>query len=48
MDNATIHKNETVSPLLDQIPHVFTPPYRPDMNGIEHLFAWIKRYIVKE
>ncbi|CAD8130989.1 unnamed protein product [Paramecium sonneborni] len=50
LNNAIVHINKMMAPLLNKIPHVFNPPYRPDVrcDAIEHLFSWIKRYIVKE
>jgi transposase len=45
-DNAATHTAESLRELLKSIPHIYTPPYRPEFNGIEHLFAWMKRKLV--
>ena len=45
MDNATFHKGEAAA-LLEAAGHrvLWLPPYSPDLNPIEHCWAWIKDY----
>ena len=44
MDNAAFHKNEEISNLLKEDGHVilWLPSYSPDLNPIEHKWAWVK------
>ena len=43
MDNATFHKGRALS-LLEAAGHnvLWLPPYSPDLNPIEHTWAWVK------
>ena len=45
MDNATFHKRADTQELLEQNGHtiLWLPPYSPDLNPIENMWAWIKR-----
>ncbi|ULJ61528.1 IS630 family transposase [Wielerella bovis] len=44
MDNATFHKRQDIQELIVLSGHVilWLPPYCPDLNLIEHTWAWIK------
>ncbi|OTG64965.1 hypothetical protein B9T25_12865 [Acinetobacter sp. ANC 4470] len=45
MDNATFHKRWDTQELLKSYSHqvLWLPPYRPDLNSIENMSAWVKR-----
>ena len=47
MDNASIHKVEHVIDLLSGVGVLirFLPPYSPDLNPIEEVFAEVKHYL---
>jgi transposase len=42
LDNARIHKTAEVMQILDNVPHMFLPPYSPDLNAIELMFGTTK------
>ena len=44
MDNATFHKREDIQEILEEAGHdiLWLPPYSPDLNPIEAVWAWIK------
>ena len=45
MDNATFHKRQDVQELIEDAEHtiLWLPPYSPDLNPIEQVWAWSKR-----
>ncbi|OTG95375.1 transposase [Acinetobacter sp. ANC 4654] len=45
MDNATFHKRSGTQELLENYGHqiLWLPPYSPDLNPIEKMWAWVKR-----
>jgi transposase len=47
-DGAKPHRSALVRDYLDstdgQIGMAFLPPYCPDLNPVEHLWAWLKRH----
>lgn len=45
MDNATFHKRQDIQDLITTNGHtiLWLPPYSPDLNEIEHTWAWIKQ-----
>ena len=47
LDNATFHKSPKIAEALNSagIQLLFLAPYSPDLNPIEHLWAWIKSWI---
>jgi len=49
IDNARFHKSKTVIKLIEAVGCriVFLPPYSPDFNPIEHLWATVKNAIKK-
>jgi transposase len=46
-DNATFHKSKKLAEAFELagIGLVFLPPYSPDLNPIEHFWAWLKAWI---
>lgn len=44
MDNAAFHKRPDIQDLLTQHGHqiLWLPPYSPDLNPIEKMWAWVK------
>ena len=44
IDNATFHKRSDIQLLLTDAGHdiLWLPPYSPDLNPIEEVWAWIK------
>ena len=45
MDNAAFHRKSRLPALAQEYGHrlIFLPPYSPELNPIEHLWAWIKQ-----
>lgn len=45
MDNLSVHRSRDVRERMDElsIPYIFSPPYSPDYNPIELVFALFKR-----
>ncbi len=44
MDNASFHKREDIIEAIEKVGHkiLWLPPYSPDLNPIEKVWAWIK------
>jgi len=49
MDNATFHRKGKLYPMAEHagMRLVFLPPYSPNLNLIEHFWAWLKRHLRK-
>jgi len=49
MDNASFHRKSRLFPLAEQagLRLIFLPPYSPEYNPIEHVWAWLKRHLRK-
>lgn len=49
MDNATFHRKSVLIPMAESMGHriIFLPPYSPNLNRIEHFWAWLKRHLRK-
>lgn len=49
MDNAAFHRKSKLVPLAQKYGHrlIFLPPYSPELNPIEHFWAWIKKRLRK-
>jgi transposase len=47
MDNASFHKSNKVKELIEEVGGrlMYLPPYSPDLNPIEHVWANLKRLI---
>lgn len=45
MDNATFHKRADIQALIEEHGHtiLWLPPYSPDLNPIEKIWAWLKK-----
>lgn len=49
LDNSSVHKKEIVKELCNgRCKYKFLPPYSPNLNPIENIFAIIKKYMKKE
>ena len=50
LDNASIHRTKMIQPFLrthaEQLELVFLPPYSPQLNLIEGLWAWLKKSVI--
>lgn len=46
-DNASVHKSQKIADAFEAagINLLFLPPYSPDLNPIEHFWAWLKAWI---
>jgi transposase len=49
LDNATFHHGGRIAVLLEAVGCrlLYLPPYSPDLNRIEHCWAWLKSRIRK-
>jgi transposase len=49
MDNASFHRKSKLIPLAEKAGFrlIFLPPYSPNLNPIEHFWAWLKRHLCK-
>lgn len=47
MDNASFHRKAKLQELVQGTTHriIFLPPYSPDLNPIEHFWAWLKNEV---
>ena len=45
LDNASFHRDQRLIPLLEAAGHrvLWLPPYSPDLDPIEQVWAWMKR-----
>jgi len=49
MDNAAFHRKRILVALAQRYGHllIFLPPYSPELNSIEHFWAWMKMHLRK-
>jgi len=49
LDNSSVHRSKLVCQTLEEcgIKYIFLPPYSPDFNPIELMWAWLKTYLRK-
>jgi len=49
LDNSSVHKSKLTLKTLDDcgIKYLFLPPYSPDLNPIELMWAWLKSHLRK-
>jgi transposase len=49
LDNSSVHKSKLVLNTLEEcgIKYLFLPPYSPDLNPIELMWAWLKSFLRK-
>ena len=49
LDNSSVHTSKLVLQTLKEcgIKFIFLPPYSPDLNPIELMWAWLKSYLRK-
>ena len=47
LDNASIHKNDNITDTINGVGSLvqLLPPYSPDLNPIESVFAQVKQYL---
>lgn len=50
LDNSSVHTSKLVKNYMDdnKIKYIFTPPYSPEYNPIEHAWSKIKQFIKKQ
>jgi transposase len=49
LDNSSVHTAQLVLDTMEEcgIRYLFLPPYSPDLNPIELMWAWLKSYLRK-
>jgi transposase len=49
LDNSSVHRSKLVLDTLEKcgIKYLFLPPYSPDLNPIELMWAWLKAHLRK-